>query len=76
LKKRTNSLKKVSRSWNIPFNSLSNHLNGKIRSKKMGPTSVLTKEKDVTLVAWILGMQECGLSITLQKLKMKVVELA
>jgi len=42
----------------------------------MGPTNVLTKEKDVTLVAWILGMQECGLSITLQKLKMKVVELA
>ncbi len=42
----------------------------------MGPTSVFTKEKDVTLVAWILGMQECGLSITLQKLKMKVVEFA
>jgi hypothetical protein len=27
------------------------------------------------VVAWILGMQECGFSITLQQLKMKVVEL-
>jgi hypothetical protein len=76
LKKGTNSLRKISRSWNIPLGSFSDHLNGKIRSKKMGPTSVLTKEEDVTLVAWILGMQECGLSITLQQLKMKVVELA
>jgi hypothetical protein len=33
----TNSLKKASRSWNIPMNSFFDHLNGKTRSKNMGP---------------------------------------
>jgi hypothetical protein len=37
------------------------YLNGK--SKKMGPRGVLTKEEDVAMIAWILTMQECGLSI-------------
>jgi hypothetical protein len=40
----------------------------------MGPRGVLTKEKDVTMIAWILTMQECELSIALQQLKMKVIE--
>jgi hypothetical protein len=50
----------------------SNYLNGK--SKKMGLGGVLTKEEDATMIAWILIMQECGVSITLRQLKMKVVE--
>jgi hypothetical protein len=45
----------------LPFN----YLNGK--SKKMGLIGVHTKEEDVTMVTWILAMQECGLSITLQQ---------
>ncbi len=44
------------------------------KSKKMGPRGVLTKEEDATMITWILTIQECGLSITLQQLKMKVVE--
>jgi hypothetical protein len=35
---------------------------------------MLTKEEDQTVVAWTLGMQECGLFITLQQLKMKVAK--
>jgi hypothetical protein len=45
-----------------------------ILQKKMRPGSVLIKEKDATMIAWILTMQECRLSITLQQLKMKVVK--
>jgi hypothetical protein len=56
IEKGTHSLRKASRSWNIPLNSLSDHFNGKKKSNKMGPTSVLTKEEDVTIVTWILGM--------------------
>jgi hypothetical protein len=56
IEKGTHSLKKASRFWNIPLNSFSIHLNGKTRSNKMGPTSVLTKEEDVTIITWILGM--------------------
>jgi len=57
------------------MNSLSNHINGKTRSKKMGLGGVLTKVEDSTMNAWTLIMQECGLSISLQQLKTKVVEL-
>jgi hypothetical protein len=49
-------------------------LNGKIRLKKQGPQGVLTNQEDETLMAWILGMQECKLSITLHQLKMKVAK--
>lgn len=35
---------------------------------------MLTNEEDKTLMAWILGMQECGLSITLQQFKLKVIK--
>jgi len=52
----TRSLKKASRFWNIPFSFFSNHLNGNTWNMKMGPTCVLTKEEDVTIVAWVLGM--------------------
>jgi hypothetical protein len=44
-------------------------------SKKMGLASVLIEEGDVITIVWVLGMQECGLSITLQQLKMKLAEL-
>jgi len=66
IKKGSHSLKKANQSWNIPLTSLSNHLNGKTRSKKMGPTNVLIEEEDVVIVAWIITMQKCGLLITLQ----------
>ncbi len=33
------------------------------------------EEEDASMVAWTLSMQECGLSTTLQRLKMKVVKL-
>jgi hypothetical protein len=40
----------------------------------VGPISVLTIE-DVAIIKWTLDMQECGLSISLQQLKMKVAKL-
>jgi hypothetical protein len=54
---------------------LSNHLYGKRRLKKIGPTSVLIAKEDQMVVSWVLAMQDVGLSISLQQLKMKVVEL-
>jgi len=42
----TYSLRRPSKSWNIPMNSLANHLNGKTKSRKMGPRGVLTKEEE------------------------------
>jgi hypothetical protein len=54
------------------MNSLADHLNGKTKSMKMGLGGVLT---NAIMITWTLAMQECGLSISLQQLKMKVVKL-
>jgi hypothetical protein len=64
----------VSKFWGILVTSFFDHLNGKTISRKIGPSSVLTKEEDEVVVALVLSMQECGLSITLQQFKWKVVE--
>jgi hypothetical protein len=37
IKRRTHSLRKSNKSWNIPMNSLANCLNEKTKSRKMGP---------------------------------------
>jgi hypothetical protein len=36
---------------------------------------VLIKQEDEAMVIWILNMQKVGLFVTLQQLKMKVVEI-
>ncbi len=75
VEKGLHSLRRAKRSWNIPMSSLSNHPNGKTRSRKMGPRGVLIKVEDLGVIAWTLAMQECGLSISRQQLKMKVIKL-
>jgi hypothetical protein len=62
------ALRKVSRS--IPLSSLSNHLNGKTRTKKVRIEKVLITKEDVKIVTWILAILEIGLSINLQQLKL------
>jgi len=32
-------------------------------TRKKGPQGIFTYEKDATVVAWMLGVQECELSI-------------
>ncbi len=46
----TISLKKASTHWNIPFTSLSNHLYGRTRSRKLGPIGMLTIKEDQAMV--------------------------
>jgi hypothetical protein len=65
IKNGTTSLRKASRHWNIPLTSLSDHLYGKTRLRKPGPTNMLTIEEDQVVVAWILSMQKVGLLICL-----------
>ncbi len=66
MEKGVTSMRKAVQIWNIFLTSLSDHVNDNIRSKKHGPLGVLRDEKEVAIVDWILDMQECGLSITLQ----------
>jgi len=62
----TTSLRKANKHWNIPLTSLSNHLYGKTRFRKLEPINMLTIEEDQAMVAWVFSMQEVGLSISLQ----------
>jgi hypothetical protein len=75
VERRTCYLRRANRSWNILLNSLFDHLNGKTRSRKMGLGGVLTKKKDIIVVKWTLDIQECGLSTSLQQLKMNIAKL-
>jgi hypothetical protein len=59
------SLQEANKFWGISVTSLFDHLYGKTRSKKIGPPGVLTKEKEEVIVAWVLNIEECGVSLTL-----------
>jgi hypothetical protein len=60
LESRTSSLKGATTPWYISLTNLSNHLNKKTRSRKVGPQGVLTEDENATVVAWTLTMQTCG----------------
>ncbi len=70
----TNTMKKASRNWGIPLFFLRNHLNDRIMSRTIRFGGVSIDEKNVAIVRWVLIMQEVGLPITLQQLKMKMLE--
>jgi len=74
VEKGTNTMKKASRNWGIPLFFLGNHLNDKIRSRRIKFGGVLTYEENVAIVRWVFTMQKVGLLITLQQLKMKILE--
>ncbi len=60
------SLRKVAKYCNIPPTPLSNHLNGRIRCKKVGPQGMLIEQEDETMVTWVLNMQKAKLYVNLQ----------
>ncbi len=72
IERKTCFLQEPNRSWNI---SLSNQLNGQIKSKKMDIGRISIEEEDAIVIAHTLPMQECGLFISLGQLKMKVARL-
>jgi predicted transcriptional regulator len=69
------TLRKASRLWNIPLNSLFNILNGKTRTKKVGVKGTLIAREDVGILTSILTMHKVGLSINIQQLKQKVAKI-
>ncbi len=50
------TLRQISRLWSIPLSSLSNHLNGKTQTRKVGVGGILIVEEDVVIITWILAM--------------------
>jgi hypothetical protein len=70
----TSMMKKASRNWGIPLSSLTDHLKGRTKSERIVFGGVLIDEENVAIVRWVFPMHEVGLPITLQQLKMKMVE--
>jgi hypothetical protein len=52
IERRTDSLIKANKIWNLILNSFSNHLNGKTGSRKMGPRGVFIIKEDVKVIKW------------------------
>jgi len=65
VERRQLSLRKTSKFWHILVTSLFRSLKWEATSRKQRPKGVLTNQEDEALLAWILGMQECELLITL-----------
>jgi len=75
IEKRFMLLRKANQYWNILLTILLDHLTSTTTLRKRGPPGVLSIDEDAIVVESIFGMQECGLSISLHKLKIKVAEL-
>ncbi len=60
-------VRKTIKYQNIPLTSFLDHLNCRIRCRKVGPQGGLTKQEDEIMVTWVLNMQKVRLSINLQQ---------
>jgi hypothetical protein len=65
-------VKTVARYFDIPPSSLSDHLYGKTLGRKRGPPTVLHKDEENALTAYMGKMQDYGHLLTMQQLRLKV----
>jgi hypothetical protein len=65
-------IKTVARYYNIPPSSLSDHLYGRILTRKKGPPTILTAVEESALTAYMSKMQDFGHPLSIQQLRMKV----
>ncbi|VEN54906.1 unnamed protein product [Callosobruchus maculatus] len=64
------SLNYASKLYGIPKSTLSNKLNKKVpMERKMGPTTILTKEEEEELVIWILNKAKLGFPLSGEDVK-------
>jgi hypothetical protein len=56
VERRIISLRWANKFWGMFITSFCNHLCGKTKSRKIGPPSVLIKEEDKVIIAWLLSM--------------------
>ena len=47
-------IKEVCEAFSIPRTSLRDHYEGRVKGRKMGPKSILTKEEEENLVAYMM----------------------
>ena len=61
--------------FSIPRSTLRNYYNGRIKGRKMGTKSILTKEEEDKLVDYMLEMERLAHPLTPNDLKLKVAEI-
>ena len=65
----------VCEAFNIPRSTLRDHYNGRIKSRKMRPKCVLTKEEEEKVVAYVVEMVRLAHPLIPTDLKLKVAEI-
>ena len=65
---------KCCKAFNIPKSSLRDYLSEKTKSRKIGATTIFTKQKEALIIQYMDEMQEIGQPLIPQMLKLKVVE--
>ena len=61
--------------YGIPRISLRDHMSGKTKSRKMGPSLILTKEEEQGLLHYLEEMIELGHPLNPSQFKAKVAEM-
>ena len=69
------TIKEVCEAFSILRTSLRDHYEGRVKGRKMGPKSILTKEEEENLVAYMMEMISLAHSLSVDDLKMKVAEI-
>lgn len=63
------SISKSARKYGIPRSTLSEKLSGRRPpERRMGPATILSREEEMSLVTWILGLSDAGFPITKDQL--------
>ena len=69
------TMREVCEAHSIPKTSLRDHYNGMIKSRKMGPQSIFTKEEEDKIVAYIVEMGRLAHPLSPNDLKLKVAKM-
>ena len=72
---RGGKIRAVARNFDIPASTLADHVNGRILQRKKGPSTVLTQSEEKALEEYILKMQEYAYPLSMDQLRLKVVEM-
>ena len=69
------TIKDVCEAFRIPRSLLKDHYKGRVRGRKMDPKAILTIEEEENLVEYMMTMVRLAHPLSVQDLKLKVVEI-
>ena len=65
----------IARNFDIPANTLIDHMHGRILQRKKGPSTMLIHREEKALEEYILKMQEYAYPLSMDQFRLKVAEM-